>query len=702
MKSKPAPKPAPKPAAQAASAVAPGDWRLWLLLAAVAVVAYANSLGLGLAMDAPLLIRDPRVQAFTSENVDRILHEPYWWGNLYSGLYRPVTTFSFLLNFAMLGNRENPAGYHFLNLLLHLGCACMVFALARRIAPGRWTAWLAAALWAVHPVGSETVTNVAGRADLLAAAATLGGLLWYAHRVRERDRAPFRTATVLFLIAAAGVFAKESAAVLPGLLLLWDMTYGPGLREWRRRVPAYAATLLAVAAFFAVRQQMPRMHVPLLDNAEVGAGFLDARLTALTVIARYLGLLVWPLRLSSDYSYNQIPVVGAGDAAGWLAAALVGGLLAAAILRRRRDPALFFAAGFFGLALLPASNLAVLIGSIMAERFVYLAAAGFTLAVAVLGGRAIDRYARGSERGVAIAVAAALALLALRTASRNTDWKDDATLWAANLQTAPLSYKAHKGMATALFDLDPQRNLDQATRHLETAWSLVRGAPAVELPENVMTDLGVCYRLLGDRAGGAATEGGRSWYQKSVEILERARETDRLADRRVAAGERARGAAVRKVYGMPDLYMNLGNVYLNLGETDKALEACRYGRLVEPRNPNFYIAVASVQTARKDGQAAAITLLEQNLAGAADPDNEVRLQSLYKELPGGECAFTGTGRQAKLNYQCPKLKQDVCVAAAGVVKLMAEARRPDDARAIVRASASRFGCEAGPLEAAVK
>ena len=109
-------------------------WWLRAALCAIALLAYADSFGAGFAHDSTeLVLKDPRIRAATSENLDLILHNDYWFLNYSSGLYRPVTTASFLLNYAILGDGESAAGYHWVNFLLHLGNVWLVFALARRL-----------------------------------------------------------------------------------------------------------------------------------------------------------------------------------------------------------------------------------------------------------------------------------------------------------------------------------------------------------------------------------------------------------------------------------------------------------------------------------------------------------------------------------------------------------------------------------------
>ena len=109
------------------------------------------------------ILEDSRIRLATPENLALILNHSLWWPRIESGLYRPVVTLSLLFNYAILGNADHPAGYHWLNLFFHAINVLLVFALARRLMRDLRPAFLVAALWAVHPVLTESVTNIVGR-----------------------------------------------------------------------------------------------------------------------------------------------------------------------------------------------------------------------------------------------------------------------------------------------------------------------------------------------------------------------------------------------------------------------------------------------------------------------------------------------------------------------------------------------------------
>jgi hypothetical protein len=126
-------------------------------------------------------------------------------------LYRPVTTISYLFNYAILGNRDHPEGYHWINLALHLVNVLLVYALAGRFLRERWPAFFVAALWALHPVSTEAVTNIVGRSDLMAAMVVLSGFLIYLKRTEAVTPA-----------GRAGWLAGLSAVSIVGMLARRD------------------------------------------------------------------------------------------------------------------------------------------------------------------------------------------------------------------------------------------------------------------------------------------------------------------------------------------------------------------------------------------------------------------------------------------------------------------------------------------------
>ncbi len=294
---------------------------LVLGLGLLTLAAYSNSFSAGLVADSAVIVKqDPRLRDVTRENIQNILSRPYWWPSAESDLYRPVTTLSYLFNYAVLDNRENTTGYHVVNFLLHWINACLVVAIVRRLGGRLDWAILTGALFALHPVNTESVTNIIGRADLLATLSVLLGGWCY---LRASDSHGARKAMWLAglgINALWGVFAKESAVMICAFLPLYDWLWRwPALPERSETkgqlVLGYLALVPALAAMWIVRSRLslasPVFAQVFVDNPIIGAsGWLQAKMTAIKVLGRYLALLLYPATLSSDYSYNQIPLYG--------------------------------------------------------------------------------------------------------------------------------------------------------------------------------------------------------------------------------------------------------------------------------------------------------------------------------------------------------------------------------------------------------
>jgi len=675
-------------------------WRVRAALVAVALAAYANSFGLGLAQDSKAIVTgDARLQAVTGDNLKLILGKNYWWPKSGDGLYRPITTLSLLVNYAVLGNGPNAAGYHAVNFLLHALNVLLLYELALAMFRRAGPAFFAAALWAVHPISTEAVTNIVGRADLLAATSVLGGLLLY---IRSQNR---RAPAALFAISTIGVFAKENAAVLIGLMLVWDFSFAEGRFTVMRRWPSYAAVGASLVVLALMRQAvlggLPPAQPVYVDNPLRGADFLTARWTAIKVVGLDLWLLLCPLALSCDRSFDQIPLATLADARAWLSLLAAIGILAAVLLRYRKDRVMFWAAGFFGMALLPTSNLLFPIGAAMAERFLYLPSVAFAVVVAAL------LYRLNQERHAKGALIVLLVLYGCRTLARNPDWRDDLSLASADIPAAPRSFRLHDMLAKALFEQDSQRNIDRAIEEEEKSWEIVKVLPPERSSEYPPAFLGIYYAVKAGLASAAPPPSGapaalvdaeaskRILYTKSLTVLLQAREISRAQEKAYDDEQRARGRPLAARAAFAPLYFNLANDYLNLGDYRNAVEALRYGKGLSPRSMEAYDGLSLAYSAMGNFPMAVANLEEKALVDNFQPATVGAIRDLYQKIPDGSCAFVeaGTGWQFNL-AGCPRLKGDLCFAFADLAQAYRDARLPLDVQRVEAAATGQYGCPA--------
>jgi tetratricopeptide (TPR) repeat protein len=673
-----APSPAPSPAAAPASVSRIDAWdsqrhyfAAALALGLLTLLAFSSSFSTGFALDNQmLLLGDARIRTANAANTALIIQHTYWWPNGESGLYRPLTTLSYLFNYSILGNGDRPAGYHWINFFLHTANVFLLFALVLRLMTGRVralpAAFFIAMLWAVHPVLTESVTNIVGRADLLAGFAVLSGFLLYLKSAETTGWRRGAWLAGLAAITAVGVFSKESAVVLPAIIGLYELACG---KRWRSMFAGCLATLAPIGIMLwqrtAVLSSTLPAEYPFVDNPIASAGAWVGRLTAIKVLALYLWVALWPMKLSADYSYSQITLAH-GSLEDWVCWLAVAAAVALTVVFWNRSRLAFFFAGFAFLNLLPASNLLFPIGAIMAERFLYLPLAGLMAALIIAMhaamGEATARFGF-SRAAFAICVAVVAAGFAVRTWVRNLDWTDSGTIARASVQTGPRSFKVHRLLAAVLLDADPShRDIDGAVAEADRSIAILAPLPDdLDLP-GPWNLAAVCHRAKGDALspGTPISNDARAQYEEAV----------RLALRSIAIDRASRGAYdLRHGVKSPvpasaaDGYRTLASAYLHLGRAPEALAAASAAQTIDPSNAGVYDEIADAYFAQQRGEDAAIALAEGAFL-TGDRNLRDELLKLYQSGvdPQG-CAVVQGPHGPTLNPSCEIVRRDLCEAA---------------------------------------
>lgn len=602
-----------------------------LALCVLTLLAYSNSFGGGLVLDNKVLLLDLRIRDATPENIDLIFQHTYWWPTGEAGLYRPFTTLSYLFNYAVLGEEDHLFGYHALNLILHLGNVLLAYALALRLIRRFWPSIFMAAIWAVHPASTESVTNIVGRADLLAAMAVLSGFLMYLKSREASGWARGVWLAGLMAVTTIGVFSKESAVAIFPIIWLYEIVWRKGFRaSW----PGCAATLAPIAVMLwkrsAVLAASPPAEFPFTDNPIVGADWWTGRLTAIKVIARYLWLTIWPANLSCDYSFGQIQLAR-GGAADWFACVIVLAAAIAVLLLYRWNRTAFFLACFAILNFVPASNLLLFpIGTIMADRLLYLPSLGL-LACLVLAVYAVAEKPKFAMLAPAV-LGAIVFGFAARTWVRNQDWQSELALATHDVRVSPHSYKLHQLLATSLFESDPaQSNIDQVIEEQEKSVAILDTLPAALSRPESYRQAGYYHLLKGDLEHDHDATQSAADYRSALQALERC----------IAIDQASRGNylshAGRKTFspqreGDAQAYLLLSVAYVRLGDPAQAYGAIQQARTLDPLNPQMYRQLSAVlaQQGRNDEaevalmQEKAITSLQEgNWQDAADASERV-------------------------------------------------------------------------------
>lgn len=528
-------------------------------------------------------------------NVGRTFGELYGYAGDPSvrGPYRPVTTLSYALDYAVHG-RWTP-GFHAVNVALHVVASLLLWALVRRVAraalPGREerAALLAGLLFAVHPAHVEAVGTIFGRPEPLAAAFTFGALI-----AALRWRGAWWRLPGAVLLLALGVLSKEVAIVAPVvfLLLAWAVPRAAGLDvppgvgdPARRRALGSAAAVAAALALSAVPYFA--MRGPSLAVAPVARWFpvstpgLHVALTMSRVLGEYLRILVFPSFLGGDFAYAaRLPTLAAPTAGFWGATVAWTAALAAGawLWTTRRAPLEGAGILWTFVALTPVLQI-VPVGVLLAERLLYLPSAGFCLAVGVAVARLLPATSPWRARlpaGVAVAaIATVLALLATRTVTRTLDWRTDVAFWESELAKAPTEVVVNNNLAIAY---TARGEYAKAAERCEVA---LRTAPHYW---RAWTNLGIARRWLRDGAG------ARAAFQRAMDLAPR--ETAPLLHLALlldGEGDRAGAAALlaRARRMQPEdarLARNHGFVLLRAGRADEARAALSDAVRLDPKD----------------------------------------------------------------------------------------------------------------------
>jgi protein O-mannosyl-transferase len=411
---------------------------------AAALLVYLNSLANGFAYDDSwIIVQNPRIRDLA--NLGKIWLTPYWpaYGTEL-GLYRPLTIFMFALQWQIAENA--PWLFHLVNVLLHAATSALVFLLIERLI-NRRAALAGALLFAIHPLHTEAVSNVVGQAELWVALTVLGACLLYS--ARPESRLTTARLLLILLLYALGLLAKESAVVLPGLLVLLDVVQRRIVftREGLKRYVGDVAFLILLLTLVLCAYLTLRLSV--LGNlagtdAAPGLPYLREQfrvLNALRAWPEFMRLLFFPLDLSVDYAPGVILPVES-----FTPMVLLGLLLVVAtVLLSLAAPWRPFAglvAGWFLITILPVANFFFPIGVLIAERTLYLP----SVAVCFIAGLAWDHgrqaAARETRRLTAALAAVVVVAFGIRTIVRNPDWKDLGTVWFALQRDHPEAYRS--------------------------------------------------------------------------------------------------------------------------------------------------------------------------------------------------------------------------------------------------------------------
>ena len=416
--------------------------RAWLvragpsaLLVVITLLAYAPTVRNGFVWDdAFIVVSNPDTRDLAA--LPRVLLSP----DETPPYYRPLNRASYLLDYQLFG--MNPLGFHSVNLALHLANVLALYALARRLFATPGPAFVAALLMAVHPINAEAVEFITGRNNLLATVFALASLVLLIDADRHASWGRACASAGCFLL---GLLSKEPAAMALPLMAAWLLVPPLSGRGSRGRAAWLTPHVAALAIYLALRVvSLGGVQGVAPEASGPAAAITDRLLLNLWTIPRDLDLVVLPRGLAIFHVVER--QVTPAVIVTWL-----GALGVAAALLARPSAGSTLGLAWFVLNLAPISNLvAIPTSTLVAERYLYAPAVGLWLIAADLVRRAMDRV---GWRPVAIGVSAVTAVLALATAARALDWRDDLSLARSAVQAEPSSSEAHYNLGVALKDL---------------------------------------------------------------------------------------------------------------------------------------------------------------------------------------------------------------------------------------------------------
>jgi tetratricopeptide (TPR) repeat protein len=426
-----------------------------VIVGLLAIAVYANTLSAGFVWDdasSILLhqhVKDPsKIFALFTE-------DQHAFAGGQGNFYRPLLSVTFLIDYAIarIGQPRiapaeiptdlNPFVFHLTSAFSHAAAAMILLLYLRRLGAPIAVYLPAVAIFAVHPLHTEAVAYVSGRADSMAAVFVFAAL--YFSTWRAPDRSP-RAGLVLMLVCfAAGLLSKEAAFVFPPLLILSRIARPAGesrsLRAW---IPEFASLAL-LGIYFLLRTTVLSFGS---DTVAREATWTTRLAETFEAFALYLRLLFVPTNLHMERSLDGVP--------GWLAPA--GILLAVALMavafaayRTGHRRSAFGFAWFFA-AWLPISGLFPL-NAPMAEHWMYIPMAGFFFGVCGVTHALLKKVNSILHVAAIAALASWLVALSVLTVARNRDWRDDESLYIATLRENPNSTRVHFNLAVVYQDI---------------------------------------------------------------------------------------------------------------------------------------------------------------------------------------------------------------------------------------------------------
>ncbi|MBN2119677.1 MAG: hypothetical protein JW734_01300, partial [Candidatus Omnitrophica bacterium] len=335
------------------------------LISALGFIVYFNSLGGQFIRDDNALVKN-NIYIKNPANLAKCftrniaLGSPEKWNS-----YRPLQMFTYMLDYQIW--KLKPAGYHLTNILLHILTGIMLYFFIYAVFGDSILSLYTSLLFIAHPVHTQAVSYISGRADSLAAVFLLFCFILYIRFLGLSTKGTFLFMVISYLGA---LFSRENSLILPGLLILYHFSL-----KKKFRASSFSALSCIALIYIVLRLTLLKS---LLSNISYPTTFIQRLPGFFAAMAEYFRLIILPFNLHASYGLKLFSFSDPKVIAGIFVTLI---LVFYALKKRKQDSLILFSIGWFFMALLPQSNLYP-INAYMAEHWLYLPSVGFFLIVA--------------------------------------------------------------------------------------------------------------------------------------------------------------------------------------------------------------------------------------------------------------------------------------------------------------------------------
>ncbi len=564
---------------------------------------YSNTITNGYALDDGIVITE---NAFTKKGfagiADIFSHETFanvtnLDTELSGGRYRPLSVASFAIEYQFFG--LNPSLSHFVNVLLYgLLCVLLLYLLDKYIFKhNRPAAIIASLIFVVHPLHTDVVSNIKGRDEILCLLLLLCSLILYFKFLQRKNYWLLVASLAAYFFS---LLAKENGITFLAVIPL--MLYFFLQKNIKGSIISVLPFVFVFAIYFFIRLGI--VGLPQSSTLEVmNAPFVkatgdEALATKMMILGKDLWMLIFPHPLSFDYSYNQIPYVHFSN---WkcLLAILINALLIFIAIRLfKKRHVISFAILFYFITLSIITNIVFDVGSPFNERFLFQPSIGFSIAAAYLLSIIGLRHSSKKISAIlAISIAFLLVLAgSIKTITRNTEWKNNETLFAADAAHAPNSAKTNNFYAIALLKKgEEEKDSIKKNATFNLAIKFLNKSLAI-YPDfaDAYINLGNIYAQQGklDMAKEKLLKAKAIYstnYVLNINLTYVAQQFEAnavkyFAEKKVTEAIRAANSSLECNPNNVNMLYNLGGYYLTLQDVAKAKELWGRALIIEPGN----------------------------------------------------------------------------------------------------------------------